>query len=117
MTTPDAVSYLQWKKDVEHHDYAAASTYLSIRFGESRAQKVAEDLQKLPVITRRANDILRHRARPTAAVGPGHAQRPEESAGRGEAVRFSWRRAISRTATTGSPSPTRSTRTRRSRSS
>ena len=44
MTTPDAVSYLQWKKDVEHHDYAAASTYLSIRFGESRAQKVAKDL-------------------------------------------------------------------------
>ena len=59
MTDAEAVSYLQWKKDVEHHDYAAASTYLSIRFGESRAQKVAEDLQKCPVITRRANDVLR----------------------------------------------------------
>ena len=72
MTTPDAVSYLQWKKDVEHHDYAAAATYLSIRFGESRAQKVAEDLQKLPVITRRANDILRATGRvPLPLSDPG----------------------------------------------
>ena len=72
MTTPDAVSYLQWKKDVEHHDYAAASTYLSIRFGESRAQKVAEDLQKCPVITRRANDVLRATGRvPLPLSDPG----------------------------------------------
>ena len=57
--TADAVTYLRWKKDVEDHDYAAASSYLSIRFGESRADKVAKELSKLPVITRRANDILR----------------------------------------------------------
>jgi hypothetical protein len=59
MTTAKAVSYLRWKKDVSHHDYAAASSYLSIRFGESRAQEVSAKLQKLPVITRRANDIMR----------------------------------------------------------
>jgi hypothetical protein len=59
MSTTEVVSYLQWKKDVEQHDYAAASSYLSIRFGESRAEKVAAELRKLPVITRRANDILR----------------------------------------------------------
>ena len=59
MSTAEAASYLRWKKDVDHHDYAAATSYLSIRFGESRAQQVAEELQKLPVITRRANDILR----------------------------------------------------------
>ena len=59
MSTAEVVSYLQWKKDVEQHDYAAASSYLSIRFGESRAEKVAAELRKLPVITRRANDILR----------------------------------------------------------
>jgi hypothetical protein len=57
--TEAAVSYLRWKKDVEEHDYAAASSYLSIRFGESRADKIAKELRKLPVITRRANDILR----------------------------------------------------------
>jgi hypothetical protein len=60
MTTPDeAVPYLKWKKDVADHDYAAASSYLSIRYGESRAQEMSEKLRKLPVITRRANDILR----------------------------------------------------------
>jgi hypothetical protein len=58
-TTAEAVSYLRWKKDVDDHDYVAASSYLSIRFGESRAEKVAAELRKLPVITRRANDILR----------------------------------------------------------
>jgi hypothetical protein len=58
-TTDEAVSYLKWKKEVARHDYAAASGYLSIRFGESRAQEVSDKLQKLPVITRRANDILR----------------------------------------------------------
>ena len=58
-TADEAVQYLQWKKDVDHHDYAAASSYLSIRLGESRAQEVSENLQKLPVVTRRANDILR----------------------------------------------------------
>jgi hypothetical protein len=50
---------LRWKKDVARHDYAAASSCLSVRFGESRAQQVSENLQKLPVITRRANDIRR----------------------------------------------------------
>ena len=59
MSTDAAVSYLRWKRDVEQHDYAAASSYLSIRFGEARSQETAEELRKLPVITRRANDILR----------------------------------------------------------
>src|SRR5215470_17091830 len=86
MTTAEAVSYLQWKRDVAKHDYAAASSYLSIRLGESQAQEVSEKLKKLPVITRRANDILRgHRPRAAAAVGPGSVERPEEGAGRREA--------------------------------
>ena len=58
-STPATVEYLRWKKDVEQHDYAAASSYLSIRYGENRAQEVSEKLRKAPVITRRANDILR----------------------------------------------------------
>jgi hypothetical protein len=57
--TDTIVTYLRWKKDVAEHDYTAASSYLSIRFGESRAERVAKELRKLPVITRRANDILR----------------------------------------------------------
>ena len=67
-TAGEAIQYLRWRKDVADHDYAAASSYLSIRFGESRAQEVSKKLQKLPVIQRRANDILRAtqrvRARP-----------------------------------------------------
>jgi hypothetical protein len=73
MTTPgEAIQYLQWRKDVAEHDYAAASSYLSIRHGESRAQEVSEKLRKLPVIRRRANDILRATQRaPLPLSDPG----------------------------------------------
>jgi hypothetical protein len=67
-----AVQYLRWRKDVADHDYAAASSYLSIRYGESRAQEVSEKLHKLPVIQRRANDILRATQRdPLPMSDPG----------------------------------------------
>jgi hypothetical protein len=59
MSTPGVDSYLRWRKDVAEHDYAAASSYLSIRYGQDRADHVAAKLRKLPVITRRANDVLR----------------------------------------------------------
>jgi hypothetical protein len=59
MSSAEVVQYLRWKKDVAHHDYAAASSYLSIRFGESRAHELSAKLRKLQVVTRRANDILR----------------------------------------------------------
>jgi hypothetical protein len=72
MSTVETVQYLRWKKDVDEHDYAAASSYLSIRFGENRAEKVAAELRKLPVITRRANDILRATGRdPLPLSDPG----------------------------------------------
>ena len=72
MSTATAASYLQWKKDVDQHDYAAASSYLSIRFGESRAEQVAGQLRKLPIIARRANDILRATGRvPLPLSDPG----------------------------------------------
>jgi hypothetical protein len=64
--------YLKWRKDVAEHDYAAASSYLSIRFGESRAGEVAAALRKLPVIIRRANDIMRATGRePLPLNDPG----------------------------------------------
>jgi hypothetical protein len=72
MSTTEVVSYLRWKKDVDQHDYAAASSYLSIRFGEGHAAKVAGELRKLPVISRRANDILRATGRaPLPLSDPG----------------------------------------------
>ena len=72
MSTADVISYLRWKKDVAQHDYAAAASYLSIRFGESRAKAAVEELRKLPVITRRANDIMRATRRdPLPLSDPG----------------------------------------------
>ena len=72
MSTAETSDYLRWKKEVDQHDYAAASSYLSIRFGEQRAEKIAAELRKLPVITRRANDILRATGRtPLPLTDPG----------------------------------------------
>lgn len=65
-------AYLRWKKDVAHHDYAAAESYLSIRFGDKKAEKISAELRALPVITRRANDILRAvRRDPLPLTDPG----------------------------------------------
>jgi hypothetical protein len=63
-STDSSISYVRWKKDVAKHDYAAATAYLSIRFGEARAERIAGELRKLPVIMRRANDIMRAVGRP-----------------------------------------------------
>jgi hypothetical protein len=72
MSTADIVQYLRWKNDVANHDYAAASGYLSVRFGDSRARELSEKLQKLPIIHRRANDILRATRRdPLPLSDPG----------------------------------------------
>ena len=71
-TTTEAAQYLKWKSDVDQHDYAAAASYLSIRFGEGRAEKIAAEFKKLPVISRRANDILRATGRdPLPLSDPG----------------------------------------------
>ena len=71
-TTGAAVQYLQWRKDVAAHDYAAASSYLSIRFGETQAEKITAQLRKRPIITRRANDIIRATGRiPLPLSDPG----------------------------------------------
>jgi hypothetical protein len=72
MSTEEVSQYLRWKKEVATHDYAAASSYLSIRFGAARAEQVAAELRRLPVITRRANDILRATGRdPLPLSDPG----------------------------------------------
>jgi len=71
-TDTDTVQYLRWRKDVAKHDYAAAASYLSIRFGESRARELSDKLEKLQVISRRANDILRATRRdPLPLSDPG----------------------------------------------
>ena len=72
MTTPGVGSYLRWKKEVAEHDYTAAASYLSVRFGQDHADQVAAKLRTLPVTTRRANDILRATGRePLSLNDPG----------------------------------------------
>ena len=72
VTDRETGQYLRWEKDVAQHDYAAATNYLSIRFGEDRAQEVSKKLQKQQVIHRRANDILRATQRvPLRLSDPG----------------------------------------------
>ena len=77
MSTDDdeAITYLRWKKDVAHHDYAAASSYLSIRFGLGRAEEIAALLRRLPVVTRRANDIMRATGRTALPLSDPVARR------------------------------------------
>jgi hypothetical protein len=117
-TAGGAVQYLRWRKDVADHDYAAASSYLSIRFGESRAQEVSEKLRKLPVIERRANDILRATQRvPLPLSDPGVLRDLQKVLAGEKLSPVLISQGISRTATTASPSPTRLTRTPPCRSS
>jgi hypothetical protein len=72
VSSGEAGSYLQWKKHVAAHDYDAAASYLSIRFGAARAGQVAAELRSLPVISRRANDITRATGRdPLPLSDPG----------------------------------------------
>ena len=111
-TDTDLDQYLKWDKDVARHDYTAAANYLSIRFGESQSRKVSKKLQKVPVIYRRANDILRATQRaPLPLSDPGVLKDLKRSWQARGCPRYSWQRPTSRTATTGSPSPTRSTPT------
>ena len=87
MSTAEVVSYLHWKKDVAEHDYAAASSYLSIRFGERRAEMIAAELRKLPVITRRANDVMRATGRtPLPLSDPGVLKDLQKVLSRGKAI-------------------------------
>jgi hypothetical protein len=57
MTEP--VVHIKWAAEVADHDYAAAEAYLSLKLGADAVAKAIQRLQKAPLTTRRANDILR----------------------------------------------------------
>jgi hypothetical protein len=48
-----------WLSEVAEHDYAAAESYLSIKFDEQATAKAVDRLRKAKLTSRRANDILR----------------------------------------------------------
>ncbi|MFZ1995135.1 MAG: hypothetical protein WAU75_13555 [Solirubrobacteraceae bacterium] len=57
MTEPTV--HIKWAAEVADHDYAAAAAYLSLKVDEDAVRKAVQRLRKAPLITRRANDILR----------------------------------------------------------
>jgi hypothetical protein len=53
------VESIEWLDHVAEHDYAAAAAYLSIKFDEDAVRKTVAKLEKAPLVSRRANDVLR----------------------------------------------------------
>ena len=53
------VESIKWLDDVADHDYAAAAAYLSIKFDKDAVHKLVKSLKAAPLVTRRANDVLR----------------------------------------------------------
>jgi hypothetical protein len=56
---PGPVEKIKWLDDVSEHDYDAAEAYLSLKVDSEAATKAVKRLRKAPLISRRANDILR----------------------------------------------------------
>jgi hypothetical protein len=52
-------SPIHWLKDVADHDYDAAVSYLSLKYGDKQAGEIVARIRKAGVTMRRANDILR----------------------------------------------------------
>jgi hypothetical protein len=50
---------VHWLGDVAEHDYTAAENYLSIKFDQATVAEAMKKLRTAPLVTRRANDILR----------------------------------------------------------
>ena len=55
----ESAVHIKWAAEVADHDYAAAEAYLSLKLGGDAVAKAVQRLQKTPLTTRRANDILR----------------------------------------------------------
>jgi hypothetical protein len=52
-------SPVRWLKEVADHDYDAATSYLSLKYGDKQAGLIAGRIRKAGLTSRRANDILR----------------------------------------------------------
>jgi hypothetical protein len=50
---------ISWLKEVADHDYEAAASYLSLKYGNKQASVIAGRIKKASLTMRRANDILR----------------------------------------------------------
>ncbi len=48
-----------WKDEPDEHDYPAAEDYLSLIMSPARARQVVSRLRKIPLVRRKAKDLLR----------------------------------------------------------
>lgn len=48
-----------WKPEPDEHDYPAAKDYLELLFSEKDVDEMVDNLEKAPVVTKHAKDILR----------------------------------------------------------
>lgn len=48
-----------WKPEPDEHDYPAARDYLELLFREKEVDEMVNNLEKAPVVTKHAKDILR----------------------------------------------------------
>ena len=50
---------IQWMNAPEDHDYPAAQSYLNLLYDDAKAASYADQLQRAPVVSFKAKDILR----------------------------------------------------------
>ena len=58
----------RWATEAEEKDRVAAATYLSLLAGEASVASIGDALRRAPVVTHRANDLLRASALPLLAA-------------------------------------------------
>jgi hypothetical protein len=74
---------VDWKKDVEDHDYAAARSYLSLVYDKKRIAKVLGKLKKARVAEFKAKDIFRASQLSLLGVSNSHVQRDRAKIAKG----------------------------------
>ena len=66
---------INWKSDVEEHDYPAAHSYLSLAFHPSDSDKIINALKSAPVEHYHAKDILRSSKLPLLGKDNHHVKK------------------------------------------
>jgi hypothetical protein len=61
-----------WKHDPDAHDYPAAEDYLALVASPPRVESMVAALQKAPVVTKKAKDLLRAARLPLLADDNAH---------------------------------------------
>lgn len=69
---------IRWKDKPEKHDYAAASSYLSLTMDRSAAKAIAKKLKRAPMSQYPAKDIFRASRLALLSTGNSHVRKDEQ---------------------------------------